>query len=217
MTPRWNILIATLAQRQDRFLRLLNELMPQVARYEGYVLVTAFWNRGEYSLGEIRQDLVTASDATYVSFVDDDDSVPPYHVEEVMKRLGRGDEGVDYVGWQMQCYSDGTPLKPTFHSLRYRGWYDDDQGYYRDVSHLNPIRRELALRADFRLGEPPEDVSWVDQVRGHVRTEEYVDRVMYHYYSSSADSTWRGVTVDSQWRRPIVGHPHFTFHPRSSP
>lgn len=210
----WTVLIATLGQRAARFERLLTQLLPQLEPHDGAVTVCALYNHGERDLGTVRQELVEHATSTYVSFVDDDDELPDYHVAEVMTRL---DGVVDYVGWQLQCYVNGTTLNPTYHSLRYRRWYHDRRGYYRDVSHLNPIRRELALRADFRRGQPPEDVSWVDQVRPHVRTESYVDKVMYRYHSSSSDSTWGGVGVERVWhRRPIVSHPYFSYHPGSS-
>lgn len=216
----WNILIATLGQRRSRLERLLFEdLLPQLNWWGGLVRVTAFYNNGERPLGAVRQDLVEHSDAVYVSFVDDDDTLPGYHVDRVMQSIldynGEHGEQVDYVGWRMQCYVDDKALKPTYHSLRYSGWYEDDNAYYRDVSHLNPIRRELALKADFRRGDPPEDVSWVNQVRPHVRTEVYVEDVMYHYRSASSDSTWRGNVQQGNYERLVVDHPYFSYHPES--
>jgi hypothetical protein len=213
-SPRWTILVATLAQRRDRFVRLLGQLTPQLDAVDGAVTLCAFYNHGQHGLGAVRQQLVEHATSTYVSFVDDDDEVPDYHVAEVLTQL---DGVVDYVGWQMQTYVDGHALKPTFHSLRYDRWWDDARGYYRDVSHLNPIKRELALRGDFR-GSPPEDVHWVDQVRPYVRTEAYVDKVMYHYRSSPGDSTWRGDGIQrGTWYRPILTSPHISYHPRSDP
>lgn len=219
MITTWDILIATLGQRVDRFENLICSLMPQVRAYSGAVRVTALYNNGEHSLGEIRQALIETSDARYVSFIDDDDVIPSYFVSEVMSAIYHPTwlaNPVDYVGWQMQCYVDGSPLKPTFHSLRYDRWYDDANGYYRDVSHLNPTLRERTLHADFRLGEPPEDVSWVDQVRGQLKTETYVDKVMYHYYSSSDDSTWRGDVQPGTYQRLNYFESYFSYHPWSS-
>lgn len=216
MSPKWNILIATLGQRGDRFKRLIDILMPQVDKCNGDVIVTALWNNGEHSLSHIRQSLIEHADGEYVSFVDDDDVLPHYFVDEIVKRL----DGVDYVGWQMQTYIDGNPLKPTFHSLRYDHWWDDANGYYRDVSHLNPVRLQLARQADFRRTTPPEDVAWCDQMRGLVVTEHYIDRVMYEYYSSSVDTTWRPGSVVTPttelYTRLIVNSPNFSYHPGSS-
>jgi glycosyltransferase involved in cell wall biosynthesis len=206
-------LIATLGQRNDRFLELLAGLLPQVERAAGAVTVTALWNNGERPLAEVRQALVDHADGEYISFVDDDDQLPPYYVSAVLPLL----DGVDYVGWRMQCIQDGVYLKPTFHSLRYSTWSDDDAGYYRDVSHLNPVRAELARRADYRRGEPPEDVSWADQMRGSLKTEHYIEHVMYVYRATGRDSTWqRGSVQVRPHVRPHVDHPYFSYHPESS-
>ncbi len=214
MTPAWTILIATLGQRQKRFVKLLDVLLPQLGRHDGAVTVCALWNNGERPLGEVRQDLIEHATSSYVSFVDDDDEVPEYFVDEVVACLVTEP---DYVGWQMQCYVDGVPQKPTYHSLRYRRWYDDRKGYYRDVSHLNPIRTSIARLADFRRGAPPEDVSWTSQVRPFVHTEAYIDKIMYHYRSSPSDSTWRpGSVPREQHERPDVHHSYFSYHPASS-
>lgn len=121
--------------------------------------------------------------ADYINFVDDDDLVAPDYVSSIYPLLGE----VDYVGFQLQLYNGGPEQnlkqKPTYHSLRYKLWHDDDNGYYRDISHLNPIKRELAVQAVME-GGGGEDARWADSMRtlGIVKTEHYVDRVMYHYY-----------------------------------
>ena len=219
MTPNWTILIATLGQRQERFQRLLQHLLPQIEQAEGRVNVLAYWNNGERPLAEVRQALVEEADGTHISFVDDDDLVASTYVSCILKKL-TDTPGIDYVGFRLQCYVDGHPLKPTYHSLKYDKWYDDTRGYYRDISHLNPVRRELALKADFRKADPPEDVSWADQLRGVLRTQQYVDDVMYQYYSSSTDTTWRPGAVQrprvGQYFRPTVDSPYFRYHPESA-
>lgn len=217
MTPNWTILIATLGQREERFKRLLTHLIPQVVGADGHVNVLAYWNNGERPLAEVRQALVEEADGTFVSFIDDDDLVAPTYVTRILPLLS---EPIDYVGFRLQCYVDGAPLKPTYHSLRYKKWFDDVKGYYRDISHLNPVRRELALKVDFRKADPPEDVAWADQLRGILKSEMYVDDVMYQYYSSSVDSTWRPGSVSTprvgQYFRPVVQAPYFRYHSESA-
>lgn len=209
----WNILIATIGQRENRFKRLLNLLIPQISPHNGRVRITALWNNGERPLAEVRQDLLESASLEYVSFIDDDDIIPEYYVDEVSSKL----DGVHYIGWRMQCIMNGRNLKPTFHSLRYDHWWDDKYGYYRDVSHLNPIRTDLAKLADFRKTQPPEDVSWADQLRGKLKTEHYIDKIMYYYHSSTVDSTWRhGRVKPGNYHRPIIGCPYFSYHPNSS-
>lgn len=211
--PKWTILIATLGQRADRLRQLLDVLMPQVDAMHGVVRVIALRNNGELPLADIRQALVECADSDYLSFIDDDDMVPDYFVKRVVPLL----DGVDQVGWRMQCVQDGVRLKPTYHSLRYDGWSEDVDGYYRDVSHLNPIKTELAQKVDYRSTRPPEDVAWTGLIRPHVRTEHYIDDCMYEYRADSRDSMWApGSATPGQYERVEVASPWFTWHPWSS-
>jgi hypothetical protein len=212
---KWSILIATLARREDKLGLLLADLAPQIDKAGGQVEIVAYRNNGEHPLAHIRQSLVESAVGEYISFVDDDDRVPEYYVSEVLPLL----DGVDYIGFRMQAYLDGVPYKPTFHSLRYAGWSEDADGFYRDTSHLNPVRTVLARQCDFRRTDPPEDVAWADQLRDLAITEHYIDRVMYHYYSSAHDSAWRpGHENPSTWTnlsRPTIDVTNFRWHQAS--
>ncbi len=181
--PVWTILIATHASRRFKLARLLDGLLPQVEDVNAdpggasAVTVEALWNNGERPLGRVRQDLLEHATATYVCFCDDDDEVAPYYVDRALPLL---DGEVDYIGWQIQCFFNGNKMKPAFHSLRYGSWSDDADGYYRDISHLNPVRRDLTTGTTFCAGWP-EDVSWVEQMRGRLKTERYIEDEMYLY------------------------------------
>lgn len=236
-TAYWTILIPTIGRRQRKFLELWGSLRAQIEPYPT-ISVLAYYNNGERTLGAIRQALVEAALSDYISFVDDDDQVPDYYVEKVVDAInayaiaaGRewGSTGhwpkgggllPDQIGWRMQHYADRVPSKPTYHSIDYDHWWDDEKGYYRDHSHLNPIRRKIAIEhGDFRRGDPPEDVGWADQIRGNVKTEARIpdEFVMYHYFSSG-DSTWRpgSVSADPAYSRPVIEHEQFRWHPDSS-
>jgi glycosyltransferase involved in cell wall biosynthesis len=213
--PRWTICIATVGERQDRFLPLVNKILKQTDPYKGNVQVLVYWNNFEFPLGEIRQALIENATGDYVSFVDDDDDVPDYYVDEVMKAL---ETSPDYVGWQLQVWQDGQKMKPTYHSLRYADWSEDENGWYRNVSHLNPIMRGLALKAGFQVENgSPEDAPWAVRVAPLVKTEVYIDKIMYFYRHSSEDSVWRGHEIYTQVHyRPQVMHPNLSFYSKYS-
>lgn len=219
MKPRWTILICTLSSRSDRFVHLMQHLLPQVDRAEGWVTVSALWNNGEQSLRGMRQDLVENAQSAYVNFVDDDDELPSYYVEKVLPLL---DGDTHYIGWRMQCIYDGTWLKPTYHSLQYSTWWDDPAGFYRDISHLNPIRRDLALKyGNYRTTtgrHGTEDANWTVQMRGHVESEKYIPDCMYYYHARSdgAAAGHRESIEPGTFERPIIVSPYFSYHPHSS-
>lgn len=212
-TPTWSILIPTLGERRPLFQRLLSGLLPQLDAHEGRVRVVAWHNDGAPSLPVIRQSMVVRAQDDYVSFVDDDDLVSPDYVTEVVGALATRP---DYVGFQVQCYSDGSPTAVAYHSLEYKRWRNLPHRYERDISHINPIRTALALKADFRLaGRRAEDRAWADQLRRKraLRTQVVVPRILYHYLYQPGGSRWQVPHTIQPGDRAAVSHPYFTWSP----
>lgn len=173
------LLCLTMPTRMEFLKRLYKTLDRQLDHRDSSVLIRMC--DPAYTLGENRDMLRRASEGQYICFVDDDDLVPDDYVDTILPLLVRG---VDYVGFDVQCYIDGKKLgKLTHHSLRYEGWYEDETGFYRDISHINPIRRDLALLEPMEGGHG-EDVRWADRMRARnvLKTERYVGKVLYHYF-----------------------------------
>lgn len=211
----WSILIATIGERREKFIKLIEKLLPQVEQYKGRVEILAYWNNFEKPLSEIRQALVEEARGEYISFIDDDDMVPDFYCSEIITAIHYNP---DYVGWQMQLFENGDKAnKSTYHSLKYDRWYEDDGGWYRNISHLNPIKKEIALKVPFDAPKgTAEDEAWAAKVFPLCKTEEYIDKVMYFYQYTRNDSTWQ-----RRWRpgevyyRTIIDSDCFRYHPDS--
>ncbi len=191
---KWGILTLTQESRSEYLKRLEHCFRPQFESQTEVCWWSLYFDP-VLSLGENRQRMIEGIGdlgVDYISFVDDDDLVSDEYVSTILPLL----DGVDYIGFRVQCYMDGVPFSKTFHSLKYDRWWNDEHGYYRHISHLNPIRRELALLAPME-GGVGEDHRWADRLyaTGKVRTEHFIDRVMYHYYSRSVknDAAFRWV------------------------
>jgi hypothetical protein len=211
--PTWSILVPTLGERRPLFERLMAGLLPQLDKHEGRVRVVAWHNDGSPSLPKIRQAMVLGATTDYVSFVDDDDLVSPYYVAEVVKAL---ETRPDYVGFQVQCYSDGSPTAVSYHSLEFRRWRNLPTHYERDISHINPIRTALARKADFTLaGRRAEDRAWADQIRKKrlLKTQVLIPRIMYHYLYAPGGSRWQVPHTIRPGRRATVNSPYFSWSP----
>jgi hypothetical protein len=182
---KWSILILTQPGR-ERFLARLNAVLkPQVEQYSD---VTVHVRNFDFTkdLGTNRQIMVDESQGEYVNFIDDDDLVPANYVSTIYPLL----DGVDYIGFRLQMWVDEEKQKPTTHSLKYTEWNGDSTGWFRDISHLNPIRRELAV-LEKMSGGSGEDERWSSALRrrGVVKTEHFVPEIMYFYY-------WRSNKTD---------------------
>lgn len=215
MTPTWTILVPTLGQREELFLRLMGVLLPQLDEHEGRVRVLAWRNNGTPPVSEIRDALLAAAGSDYVTFIDDDDLVPEYYVAEIVRAIA---ERPDHVGFKIEYSTDDEHREIVDHSLRWRKWGRSHDGQlYRDVTHIDPIRTDLAVRGRFRVrAGRAEDRVWVKQVRKFLRTEVYIDRIMYHYLYREGITAWRNPeAIEHVAGRPVVEHPHFAWHPRS--
>lgn len=178
---KWSILILTCPGREKFLQRLLDVLNPQVAENPDVEIRIRMDNRN-MDRGQNRKALIEEAEGQYVCFIDDDDLVPRDYVNSIYKLL----DGVDYIGFRVQAFQDNQPLAPTYHSLKYLNWSQDSEAYYRDLSHVNPIRKELALQGVF-CGTGNEDVTWADSMRGLmiVKNEYYIPKVMYWYFVRS--------------------------------
>lgn len=207
--PRLSILVATIGRREVSFLALMDRLVSQIERNS--IEVVAYWNNGEATIGDIRQDLLEAATGDYVCFIDDDDMVPDYYCDEIFYALDK-----DYVGFELELFEKDTKLPRVFHSIKYGVWHQDERGYYRGVTHLNPIKRSLALQGTFGKQGAGEDESWSRSVTPHVRTENYIDKIMYYYHHDADNTTFGGADQPvSQYTRPDYSHPQFRWHPKS--
>lgn len=215
----WTILIPTIGQREHLLLRLLDVLMPQVDAAGGAVRVLAWRNNGSPLLGEIRDALVRDSGTEYVSFIDDDDLVPAYYVPAILDALSFRP---DHVGFQLEYTTNGVGHEIVDHSLEHGTWKRErhTNRLVRDFTHIDPVRRELAMQGTFVPRRPgrAEDRHWVKQIRPWVITEAYIPRIMYHYLYDETVSAWQdpGAIVPKPGR-PEIPSPYFAWHPRSDP
>lgn len=206
---RLSILVATVGRRNDKFVALMRHLMPLTKGLP--IEVVAFWNNGERPIGHVRQALLEESRGEYVCFIDDDDWVPDWYCTEIMNALGR-----DYVGFELALFEKDKKMPRVFHDIKYGLWHEDDKGYYRGVTHLNPIKRNLALLGKFGEQGSGEDESWARVVAPHVKSQVYIDKVMYHYRHDSDETMFGGKTRPEQkYYQPDFTHPHFRYHQKS--
>lgn len=194
----WDILVCSIVHRTDMLALLLGDFERQLVPGVG---VRVFRDNLETTVAEKRRRLVESSKADYVSFVDDDDKVHLQYIPRIYDALTRRP---DVVGFKVYYTEDGQEKLPAYHSIVHGDWFATKEGLYRDISHLNPIRRDIALRGDWEplpngMGE---DFGWAASLRklGCVENEVWVDEPMYWYRHKQGD----GFHVD---RDPMVDPP----------
>lgn len=173
---KWQILICGVMERLPLSGHRIDRLYRQIQGRDVDILMCI--DDYQMNISEKRNHLLSLTTAEYVCFVDDDDEVATNYVDRIYPLL----DGVDYIGFKVAHFDRGKRTKPVRHSLEYAGWSEDANGFYRNISHLNPIKTELAKQVPFE-GTFSEDERWANKLQGLVKTQHFIDQEMYFYYS----------------------------------
>lgn len=174
-----SILICSIPEREDTFLDLIEQLENQFE-----LNVEMLWDRSrEKTIGQKRNDLLDRARGEYSCFIDDDDTIAPEYIKDVLQGCKSGKDCISLKGvitW------DGLVSETFEHSIKYPEYKTNETGeikYERYPNHLNAIKTSIAKQFKFPEINHGEDTEWATQIRnsGLLKTEYYIDKVLYHY------------------------------------
>lgn len=177
-----SILIPSLKKREKQLNQLLDLLVKQKT---SDIEIVAMVDSGELSVGTKRQQLLEKANGRYISFVDDDDTVSQTYTSSILKSIRLEPDVVGICGI---ITTDGNNPKKFIHSLRYRTWSEDSAAYYRNPNHLNPVKKELALKAGFLDMNCGEDREYSKRLLPFLKSETMIDEIMYYYLFSKKNT-----------------------------
>ncbi|MEN6534696.1 MAG: glycosyltransferase [Bryobacteraceae bacterium] len=181
-----SLLIPTVESRQHLFSRLAENLNTQIreSRWAHEVEVLHALDDGRQSIGEKRNRLIERASGRFVAFIDDDDEVSTDYVSRICEAIEKNPT-IDCIGLRGVITFRGSHPHMFIHSVRFDDYFSRNHAYYRPPYHLNPMRREIAARYRFRDVSYSEDIEWALRIRrdGALKTEEFVDSVLYYYRS----------------------------------
>lgn len=179
---KWSILICTLEERKNVFDRLFNQLQYQIKnnKLEDKVEVLFFKDKRENKVGYKRNKLLEQSTGEYVCFIDDDDMIHNNYIKMIYEKLLKNPDCVTLTGI---ITFDGKNPKKFVHSIVYKSWFEKNNIYYRPPNHLNPIKREIAIKFKFPEKNFGEDIDWSMTIcnSGLLKKEEIITEPYYFY------------------------------------
>lgn len=165
-----------------------NALSHQISSYsKGFpVQIIKHSNRGEQSIGNIRQMMLKQVNTPFVTFIDADDKIHQHYFKWVFKGIDAGAKGIGFKG---QITTNGQRPFEFVHSMKYTKWYDEivnrQRVYYRPLNHLNPIMTSIAKEIGYTDLKHGEDLSYSNRlVQSGLIThsdEYFIDGCMYYY------------------------------------
>lgn len=186
-----SILIPTLPDRFNYLKRLKNIIEPQVARYPGQVEIKIHDGGRQFSTGRKRNELIALSLGDYFVQIDDDDLVPVYYVEELM-RIISGPGSPDVITFKGYMLTDGRN-RQNF-TIRLGSKYETvDNHHYRFPNHLCCYKRSVVNNILFPDKTIQEDYDWALRVHNSkvLKTEVHIDKDMYIYEYRSKNNSAR--------------------------
>lgn len=180
---RLSILICSLNSRQYFLDRILSLIEPQIDKLTDKVEIIIDQDNAIKIIGKKRNDLMARAKGDYIAFVDDDDLVPAYYIEETMRAIKTNP---DCIGFKGIITTKSINPKTFIHSNRYAKWGEDEKYYYRTPNHWNAVRRELAIRAGFPEINYGEDHEYSRRLKPLLKTEVFIDKVMYYYLADGS-------------------------------
>lgn len=186
-----SILIPTLSSRAAVLAGLIRKLEKQIAALgpQPEVEVLIFEDNKQQSVGAKRTKLILEAHGEYVVFVDDDDDIADDYVYQFVRAI-KENPGVDCIGMRGVITTNGHDARQVVYSLKNVGLFEAGGVYYRPPSHLTPIRRAIASRYVYADSSFGEDSDWAVRVMKDkaLKTEFFVDKVLYHYQFSPNNS-----------------------------
>ncbi len=183
-----NILIPSIPERSKRLTLLVQELHNQIDYCDKYhrdlgnvsIIVdnSKRYLDGGLSIGEKRDSLLNRSFDKYVCFLDDDDWIAPNYVETLL-RLCNEDKDVCTFKSLFKCDGYWTVIDMGLNNKNQQATPDHE--VKRDVWHVCPIKRDIAIKHSFSDLNHNEDWTWMQNVLKDVETEAKSNKIIHNY------------------------------------
>ena len=179
-----SILICSLEKRKEFLDALIAHLQKQIsavpfAAMQVQILFSV--DNKEHSTGNKRNSLLNAAKGKYVVFIDDDDEVPEYYVQEMLTACKSDCDCIAINGWMT---TNGIGKINWRLSKDYQNMTIKENGvelYLRKTNHITAVKREHALKAGFPNISNAEDKAYSEAVNKFLTTEYTIEKPMYHY------------------------------------
>ncbi len=132
------------------------------------------------SIGLKRQFMLERSTGEHVVYIDDDDTIDPYYIDEILKAYIFMPDA-DCIGIRGIITTDGKDQKEWYISKEFGSWYERDNVYYRTPNHISPVRRSIALQGGFPDKTRGEDADYSMRILPFLKKEPTIMRPLYHY------------------------------------
>lgn len=162
-----------------------------ILKYHNFdVEIIVYSDNKKITTGEKRNRLLKIAKGKYVIYIDDDDEVPNYYINELKKACDLDSDcfaingkmttdGQKEIKWRLSKDYDNVTIKENGVDV-----------YLRKTNHITAVKRELALLAPFPNKSNAEDKGYSDALNPFLKTEYKIELPMYHYKFSTKNKEY---------------------------
>jgi hypothetical protein len=188
---RLSICICTVPGREKMLEDLMFNLENQIMRAPAESVEILICDDKIKTTGAKRDFLLRRCMGDYVVSVDDDDVVPEYYIDEILKAIETNPDCVPI---------DGYYTKDGGHPIRWRMSKDNPnvtirengfEVFLRSVNHIGVVRTSIAQMVGFQNISNGEDKAFSEGIMPHLKTEVKIPKHMYHYRFTSQNKLYK--------------------------
>lgn len=185
-----SILIPSLESRAHLLNVLIENINNQIKEHYAVEVITLVDNK-QITTGAKRQRLLEMSKGKYIVFIDDDDYIPEYYVEEMLKGCS---SDCDCMAINGHMTTNNTNKIDWRISKDYQNITIKENGfdiYLRKTNHITAVKRDIALIVGFPNKSNAEDKAYSDGINPYLKTEYKIHLPMYHYKYSTLNKEYK--------------------------
>lgn len=179
----FSILITSIPERFTSLAQIYKKLEDQIKKnqYEEKVEILAFVDNKTRSIGHKRQDLINASDAKFLAFLDDDDLISEDYIKEIVSAIEEC-PGIDVISFNQEAKIGLDAPVIVYFGLQYENTeYIPGFPMYRKPFHMCAWNSKLAKQIEFKDISWAEDWHWIKELSNKAKTEKHIDKILHYY------------------------------------
>jgi len=172
--PLLSILVCTTNTRKYLFKKLDKNIRKQLTIETEYLVNL---DHGKYSIGYKREELKLQSTGKYIVYIDDDEHISQNYVKEILYTIQNYEP--DAIG--IKCLYTVNFRNKT-HFIATNTFLTSVSGIAcRPIGHLNPVKREIAIKSVFPNLYYGEDRKYSNEIKPFIKREIIIKNTLYWY------------------------------------
>jgi hypothetical protein len=186
-----SVLILGVPNRMEQLKKLIDKLENQIEKNNAKeeVEILALIDNKTRSVGNKRQSILNISEAKFIAFMDDDDTVSDDYIKEILQAI-KINKNVDVISFNQETHINDDVPTIVYFGLQYENTeYYPGIPVYRKPFHMCAWNNKIAKQVEFKDISLTEDWAWIEELCKIAKTEHHIDKILHYYIFNNKTTT----------------------------